>query len=189
MSEPTLDDTQYFLDNKVFGAIRVSIGVVGLISLVTGLLIVIWPARVASVGTALLAIYALVTGIVYASIALFSKDRSNTSKVFFGMLGLLFIGGAIVAFMNLGGATAVIGSLLAICIGVLWMLEGLTTLLTLKSAPTRTLAMLYAVVSIIAGVVLVTSPLWAITFLWTLFGIMLIVVGVMQLVRAFGFGR
>ena len=46
-----------------------------------------------------------------------------------------------------------------------------------------------AVISIIAGIYLLVNALLGALVLWLLLGIMLIVLGVVQIVRAFTFGR
>ena len=50
-------------------------------------------------------------------------------------------------------------------------------------------SIIFAVISIIAGIVLLFSPLWGAAILWWLLGIALIVLGIINVVRAFTFGK
>ena len=63
-----------------------------------------------------------------------------------------------------------------------------------SSAPTVTIwcivmAVNCSVISIIAGIVLLFSPVLGAAALWVLMGISLIVLGIVQVIRAFTFGK
>ena len=55
-------------------------------------------------------------------------------------------------------------------------------------SPSKGWAIFFGILSIIAGIVLLFSPLY-IVVLWWILGISLIVLGIIQIVRAFTFGR
>ena len=48
---------------------------------------------------------------------------------------------------------------------------------------------IFAIISIVAGIVLLTTPLWGALVIWTVIGISLLILGVVQIVRAFTFGK
>ena len=50
-------------------------------------------------------------------------------------------------------------------------------------------AIIFAVLSIIAGIILLFSPVWGVQVILVITGIALVVLGVVQIVRAFTFGR
>ena len=74
-------------------------------------------------------------------------------------------------------------------IGVVWIMEGFVALFTLGAARSKALAIVFAIISIIAGVTLVSSPLWSAIFLWWFAGISLIVLGLINVGRAITAGR
>lgn len=164
--------------------IRIGLGVSGAIALVVGILILVWPGRTAEVLTAIIAIWTIVGGVVYAGIGLISRAQSGWSRVGYLLLGILFVVAGIIIFANLSAATAGFAIFLGIFVGVLWIVEGVVAFTALSSSPARGWTIFYAILSIVAGVVLVSSPWWGAAVLWLLLGISLVVLGIAQIIRA-----
>jgi uncharacterized membrane protein HdeD (DUF308 family) len=170
-------------------AIRVALGIGGAIALIVGILILVWPLKTAAVGTAIIAIYAIGTGIVYAALGIFSRRLSGWSRVGHIVLGLLFVIAGIIALANLTDTTVFLALFVAIFVGITWIVEGVVALTTLPGSAARGWTIFFAVVSIIAGVFLLFSPLIAAAYLWLFVGAALVVLGLVQIVRAFTFGK
>ncbi|KHK97307.1 hypothetical protein LK09_10855 [Microbacterium mangrovi] len=174
-------------EKSAVNGIRTAFGVGGVIALVVGILILVWPGHTASVLTAILAIYAIVVGVVYGGLGIFARTMKGWSRVGHIVLGLLFIVGGVIALMNLNATTAWLAVFLGIFIGIAWIIEGIVALTTLPSARSKGWAIFFAILSIIAGIIVLFSPLWGIIVLWWLLGISLVVLGIIQIVRAFTF--
>ena len=175
--------------SKALGALKIAFGLAGLVTLVVGVLILVWPGRTAVVGTAILAVYAVVVGLIYLAVAVFSKDRGAWSRIGHVVLAALFVGGGISAFSNLQATTAVLAVFLAVLIGALWIVEGIVSLLTVGRSDQKTWTVIFAIISVLAGIALISSPLWSAVLLWWLIGISLVVLGLVQIVRAVTFGK
>lgn len=173
---------------SAINGIRTAFGVGGVIALVVGILILVWPLRTAAVGTAIIAVYAIASGIVYAVLGVFSKSLGGWARVGHIVLGLVFVVAGIIALANLTDTTVFLALFVGIFIGITWIVEGVVALTTLSTSNSRGWTIFYAVLSLIAGVLLVFSPLY-VTLLWLFVGVSLIVLGVVQIVRAFTFGR
>ncbi|MFV0320512.1 MAG: HdeD family acid-resistance protein [Microbacterium sp.] len=167
--------------------IRTAFGVGGLIALIVGILILVWPGKTAVVVTAIIAIYAIVAGLVYAGIGIFSKSLGGWGRVGNIVLGIVFIVAGIIAFMNLQTTKDWLFIFIAILVGIMWIVEGVVSLTTLGSSSSKGWTVFYAIISIIAGIVLLFSPIWGALVLWWLLGISLVVLGIIQIVRAFTF--
>ncbi|MGO1538949.1 MAG: HdeD family acid-resistance protein [Leucobacter sp.] len=169
--------------------IRTAFGVGGLIAIVIGLLILFYPGKSAVVSmtivAGILAAYALVTGAVYVGSAIFSKSQGGWARTGHIVLGLLYVVAGVVLMVNLTATGGFLALFLAIVIGVMWMMEGITALFTLSQNPNRVWTIIYSIISIIAGLTLAFSPLMGAITLWWLLGIGLVVMGVVQVVRAF----
>ncbi len=76
-----------------------------------------------------------------------------------------------------------------IFIGVSWIVDGVVALTLLGSDGSRVWTVLYAILSIIAGIIVLFSPLIAGFAFWLLLGISLIVLGIIQIVRAITLGK
>ncbi|HET8927175.1 MAG TPA: DUF308 domain-containing protein [Microbacterium sp.] len=165
--------------------IRTAFGVGGLLALIAGVIIIWQPAGAAFFVTAVIAIYAIAAGLVYAGLGIFSKSMGGWARVGHIVLGILFIIAGIIAFMNLQTTTAWLAVIVAIMVGIAWIVEGIVSLTTLSSAASKGWTVFFAIVSIIAGLYLVFSPFWSAVALWLILGIALIVIGIVQIVRAF----
>lgn len=187
--------TSYFekdladLDRSVRNGIRIALGVSGLVSLVVGVLILAWPAKTAMVVAGIIAVYAAIAGLVNIAIGIFSRQLGRWPRFGYLLLGLAFLIAAVLTFANLGAAAAGLARLLGIIVGIVWIIEGIVGLTMVGESNSKTWTIVYAIVSVVAGVAVLTSPLWGATVLWMLLGLSLAVLGVIQLLRAFRFGR
>lgn len=177
------------LTKSAVNGIRIALGVGGVVTLLIGLLITFQPQAAAATIAILLGIYFIVAGLVYVGIGIFARGISGGARALDIILGVLFLIGAGLAFGNLSGTVEFLAVFLGIAIGILWIIEGVATLVQLGDAPSKTWAVILAIVSIIAGIALLFAPLWGAQLLFLLTGIALIVIGVVQIVRAFTFGR
>ena len=177
------------LERGAVNGIRTALGLAGVLSLIVGILILVWPGKTAVVVTAIIAIYAILAGLVYAGFGIFSKQKGGWSRIGHIALGLLFIVAGIVAFTNLGATAVSLAVFVGILVGIMWVVEGVVSLSTLSAAPAKTWTVFFAILSIVAGVILLFSPLWGAVVLWWLLGISAVVLGIMNIVRAFAIGR
>ncbi|HEY1104528.1 DUF308 domain-containing protein [Agromyces endophyticus] len=176
------------LSKSAINTVRTTLGISGAVALIVGLLITFWPKDSAVVLTVILGIYLLIAGIAYLGLGIFSKGISGGARTLDIILGLLFIIGGVVALSNPTESAVVLGIFLGILIGVLWIVEGIVALAQLGDAPSKGWAIFFGILSIVAGIVLLFSPLYVVV-LWWIIGISLIVLGIIQIVRAFTFGK
>ena len=183
----SLDASQ--LSKASINTIRATLGISGVIALIIGLLIVFAPEKTAQVLVVFLAIYLVIAGIAYLGLGIFSKGISGGARALDIILGLLFLIGGIVAFVNLQATTEFLAVFLGVLIGILWIIEGAVALAQSGSSSSRGWSIFFGILSIIAGIVLLFSPLWGSVILFWVLGIALIVLGIVQIVRAFTFAR
>ena len=174
-------------EKSAVNGIRTALGVGGVLAVVVGILILVWPGKTAAVVTAIIAIYAIAAGLVYAGLGIFAKTKGGWARIGHIVLGILFIIAGVVALFNLGQATAWLALFLGILVGILWIVEGIVALSTLGDAASKGWSIFFAILSIIAGIILLFSPIWGAAVLWWLLGIALIILGIVNIVRAFTF--
>lgn len=178
-------------ENRAVDAIRTMLGVGGLVALIVGILILVNPVKsgaiMMQIVSVIVALYAAGVGVVYLGSALFSKTMKGWPRTGNVVLGLLYIVGAVIIFANLSATAAVLTAFLSIMIGVLWIIEGIFSFTTLKESGHRVLTIIYGIISVVAGLVLILSPLLGAITLWLLLGLSMIVMGAVQIVRAFAF--
>ncbi|HTH91910.1 HdeD family acid-resistance protein [Mycobacterium sp.] len=158
----------------------------GILAVILGILVLAWPGKTIIVAAIFFGAYLLITGIAQVIFA-FSLHVSAGGRV------LLFISGAaslilaVLAFRHFGEGYALL--LLAIWIGVGFIFRGVATTVSAISdpgMPGRGWEIFFGIISIIAGVVVMGSPLDSLAVLTLVVGIWLIILGVFEVISAFG---
>jgi uncharacterized membrane protein HdeD (DUF308 family) len=156
----------------------------GVLAVILGVLVLAWPAKTILVAAIFFGVYLLVTGISQVIFA-FSLHVSAGGRV------LLFISGAaalilaILCFRSLQESIL----LLAIWIGVGFIFRGVATAASAISDPTlpgRGWEIFIGLISLVAGIVMMASPFESLATLTFVVGIWLIVLGVFEVISAFG---
>lgn len=156
----------------------------GILAVILGILVLVWPGITILVAAIFFGAYLLVTGIAQVIFA-FSLHVSAGGRV------LLFISGAaalilaVLCFRSLQDSIL----LLAIWIGVGFIFRGVATAVSAISDPTlpgRGWEIFFGVLNLIAGIVLLALPFESLWLLTLVAGISLIVLGVFEVVSAFG---
>ena len=156
----------------------------GILAVILGVMVLVWPAATIVVAAIFFGAYLLITGISQVVFA-FSLDVSAGGRV------LLFISGAaalilaVLCFRSLQESIL----LLAIWIGIGFIFRGVATAVSAISDPTlpgRGWEIFIGVISLVAGVVMLASPFESVAILTQVVGIWLIVIGVFEVISAFG---
>lgn len=175
--------------HRAYDGLRTALGVGGLVAVVLGALILFFPVKSGAVAmqivAAVMAAYALISGLVYIGSAIFGRTLGGWARVGHIVLGLLYVAGGVIMFANLGSAAAVLALFLSFTVGFLWMLEGITAFTLMKQSANKAWTVIYGILSIIAGLTLLLSPLMGVVVLWLLLGISMVVMGLVQAIRAF----
>lgn len=177
------------LTKSAVNSIRVALGISGAVALIFGILITFWPKDSAVVLTVLLGIYFIIAGLAYAGLGIFSKGLSGGARALDIILGILFVIGGIAMVSSPSESALLLGIFLGVFIGILWIVEGVVALVQSGDAQSRGWAIFFGILSIVAGIVLLFSPVWGAVLLFWIAGIALIILGIVQIVRAFTFGR
>src|SRR5580692_779572 len=158
----------------------------GILSLIVGGIVLAWPGISILAAAVAFGVYLLITGIAQVVFA-FSLHVSAGSRI------LLFISGAaslilaVLAFRHFGQGYAVL--LLAIWIGVGFIFRGVATSISAISDPNlpgRGWQIFVGLVSLLAGIVMLGSPLESIEILTLVVAIWLIVIGAFEIVSSVG---
>jgi uncharacterized membrane protein HdeD (DUF308 family) len=165
--------------------IRRTLGVGGVLAVIAGILILSWPGKTILVVAAIVACYAIAAGLVYLAVGIFSRKTRGWARVGHILLALVFLVAGVVAIYNLVAPNGSPLRLLGILLGILWIVEGIVSLSTLRDATSRGWTIAFAVMSVIAGIVVLAAPIAGTLALWWVFGVLLVVLGIMNIVRAF----
>jgi uncharacterized membrane protein HdeD (DUF308 family) len=157
----------------------------GVASVILGVLVLVWPGKSIVVAAILLGIFLLVSGTAQVVFA-FSLHVSAGSRVLLFLSGAASLVLAVLAFRHFGQGYAIL--LLAIWIGVGFIFRGVATTTSAISepgVPGRGWNIFFGVIMIIAGIVVLASPLDSLVTLTLVVGIWLIIIGVMEIISGF----
>ncbi|MGW4531662.1 HdeD family acid-resistance protein [Nocardia sp. NPDC004340] len=160
-----------------------SILVTGILSVVLGILILVWPGPTLVVAGVLFGIYLLVSG-VFQLIAAFGLHVSAWMRVLSFITAILSF---ILGFFCFRNEFQAIG-LLALWIGITWIFRGTAVLVAAISdsaLPGRGWQILFGILLIVGGGLLIVEPFRSITTLVVVVGCWLIVIGIFEVISAF----
>ncbi|MFJ4687527.1 HdeD family acid-resistance protein [Streptomyces sp. NPDC088789] len=154
----------------------------GVASLVLGVLVLVWPGASLLAAGVFFGLYLLISG-VFQLVSAFGTHRTTSLRV------LAFISGALSILLGLfcfrGPMQSIL--LLALWIGIGWLIRGITQTLAAGSdsaVPARGWQIFLGIVTFLAGIVLIVSPFESIAVLTLVGGIWLLAVGVVEIVTA-----
>jgi uncharacterized membrane protein HdeD (DUF308 family) len=157
----------------------------GVIAIILGALMLVWPGKTVLVATVLFGLYLLVVG----GAQLFMAMASELSG---GGRALLFISGAVsvilavLTFRYFGEAFAIL--LFAVYIGISFIIRGVaTTVAAISDAErsTRGWDIFFGIMSVLAGIIMLLVPFTSIVTLAVVTGAFLVALGVFEIVSAF----
>lgn len=178
--EPPFEGPLHALSQAAWQVVLVT----GIASLVLGILVLVWPGPSLAVAGVLFGLYLLVSG-VFQLIAAFGTHQATSLRV------LAFISGTLSILLGLlcfrGPMQSIL--LLALWIGIGWLIRGITQ--TIAAAqdsrmPGRAWQICLGVLTFVAGIVLIDAPFRSVAVLTVVAGIWLLVVGLAEIVTAFG---
>ena len=145
----------------------------GVLTLILGLIVSFHPSGSLNVIAVLLGILMIIAGIFHL-VRMF--DSAEQHRVWLGVVGLLAVVIGVVLIRHLHLTLAIIG----LVVGITWIAQGISWLmasLTGARREGRGWWILFGLISLIAGIVVVSTPVTSVTALAVLLGIWFVVMG------------
>ena len=155
--------------------------VLGVLTLILGIIVSFHPSGSLNVVAVLLGILMILSGIFHL-IRIFDRDERH--RIWAGIAGLLFIVIGVVLIRHLHLTVALIG----LVIGITWVVQGLTALIGGLSGGVqegKAWWIAFGVISVIAGIVVVSAPVTSVNALAVLLGIWFVIMGIFEIVAGF----
>jgi uncharacterized membrane protein HdeD (DUF308 family) len=155
--------------------------VLGVLTLILGIIVSFHPSGSLNVVAVLLGILMILSGIFHL-VRVFDQDERH--RIWVGIAGLLFIVIGVILIRHLHLTVALIG----LVIGITWVVQGLTALiggLAGGAQEGRAWWIAFGVISVIAGIVVVSAPVTSVSVLAVLLGIWFIVMGIFEIIAGF----
>jgi uncharacterized membrane protein HdeD (DUF308 family) len=156
----------------------------GLVTLVAGLLVLIWPGHTIVALAVLFGIQLVVAGIFRFVAALAVDEASGGTRVLLALLGVLSF---IIGLYALRHILVTIAAL-ALLLGIFWIVNGAVetfTALSHRGMPERGWTIFMGLLSVVAGLVVLVYPAISLLALAVVLGVWLLLFGIMEIVMAF----
>ncbi len=153
----------------------------GLLTLVIGILVMVWPQETLRLLTVLFGLELFVVGI-YSIIRSFSHGEQH--RVWSVLMGIFALVVGIIVIRNVAETVV----LLTVVLGIYWLIHGIIQFVMSvadNTYPQRGFTIFMAILSVIAGIVLLAWPIESVTVLAWFMGIWLAILGVLGIVLAF----
>jgi uncharacterized membrane protein HdeD (DUF308 family) len=155
----------------------------GLVAVVLGIIVLAWTDRTLTVVGVLFGLYLVISGVL-------QLVGAAGARVTGGLRALGFVSGALFILLGLLCFRSAFHSLvlLGIWIGIGWLFRGAVGTYAALDAPPfpgRGWAVFFGAVTAVAGVVLIANPVGSLTTLAVIAGIVLLVLGAIELGHAF----
>ncbi|ATL69641.1 HdeD family acid-resistance protein [Nocardia terpenica] len=161
-----------------------SLLVIGILSVVIGIMVLVWPGPTLVVAGILFGVYLLVSGILQV-VAAFGPHVGGGWRAMSLISGILSFILAFFCLRSIGDSIV----LLALWVGISWMFRGIAGLVVGAEAPRglpgRGWTVFYGILLVLGGIALVVWPIHSIAVLTLVVGWWLIFMGVMEVIYAF----
>ena len=152
--------------------------IIGVVTLILGLIVSFHPGGSLNVVAVLLGILAILSGIFHL-VRIFGRGEAN--RVWSGIVGLAFIVVGVLLIRHLHVTLALIG----LYVGLVWIVQGVTALIAAFAGGGREGRgwwIFFGAISVIAGIVVVSTPVDSLTVLTVLIGIWFIIMGIIEII-------
>ncbi|WP_120336983.1 HdeD family acid-resistance protein [Cryobacterium soli] len=173
------------LSAREITGIRVAFAASAVLAIAIGTVLLVWTEATLTVIAVLFGLYFVISGVVRIVRGVAATGAGTGGRVLNIVFGVLVLILGILALRNPEGSLAVLGLL----VGIVWIVEGVAALVEFTTDSSRWPGIVLGLVGILAGIIVLFAPVETIGVLVTIGGIMLILSGLVQLVRAFTFGR
>lgn len=153
----------------------------GVLTLILGIVVTFHPGGSLNVAAVLVGILMILSGIFHL-IRVFDPEEAH--RVWLGIAGLMFIVVGVVLIRHLHITVAVVG----LFVGITWIVQGIAALvggISSDAREGRAWWIAFGAISLIAGIVVVATPVSSLTFLTVLLGVWFIVMGVFEIIGGF----
>ena len=156
----------------------------GLLTLIAGVVVLVWPSETLLVLAVLFGIQLIISGIFRFVAALASDDLTGGTRVLLALLGVLSI------IIGLWAVRHVLLTLLALIVflGIFWVINGVIEIFTAlghREMPQRGWTVAMGLLSIVAGIIVLAYPGLSLLGLAVILGVWLLVFGIMEMTAAF----
>ena len=177
------------LPQKAKNAVRSAYGIIGIAAVILGIALLVWPGKTFKVFAVAFGTYFVVSGLIRIVSAIVELGLPGGWRILDILIGILLTIGGVVVLKNLALSGRTLAIVATMTVGIGWIAEGIMALAESWQLPSSGWSVFYGIISIIAGMVILFSPISSMIWLIVFGGGALIVMGISSIIRAFTFGK
>lgn len=177
------------LTERAKNFVRFALAVGGVAAVILGCALLFWPNKTLAVFALIFGIYFVISGLIRVVSAIVELGLPAGWRVLDIVVGALLTLGGVIVLKNLTVSGQTLAVLATLTVGIGWIMESIITLAESWRAPSSAWAVVYGIISFLAGLVVLFSPISSTVWLILFSGGALLFIGISAIVRAFRFGR
>lgn len=163
--------------------------IIGVAAVILGIALLVWPSKTLTVFAVILGIYFVVSGAIRIVGSILALGLPAGWRVLDIVIGVLLALGGVIVLKNVVVSGQALAIVVTLTVGIGWMMEGVVALAESWRNPRSGWSIAYAVISVLAGIVILFSPITSTMWLIVFGGCVLVAMGISAIIRAFRFGR
>ncbi|NUT33318.1 MAG: HdeD family acid-resistance protein [Hamadaea sp.] len=161
----------------------------GIVSILLGIVLLLWPGRTLLVVASLLGLWLIILGIIRLADAVTGRELPGSSRWFSVLAGVVYLLAGIVVLANLDASL----KFFALLIGLIWIFSGASEIIAgitrVRGAAQKAGAIIIGLVNVALGLLVLFWPGISLVVLVWITAIWLIVIGLIQLYFAWRAGK
>lgn len=161
----------------------------GIVSILLGIVLLLWPGRTLLVVASLIGIWLVILGIIRLADAVTGRELPGSSRWFSVLAGIVYLLAGIVVLANLDASL----KFFALLIGLVWIFSGASEIIAgftrVRGAAQKAGAIIIGLVNVVLGLLVLFWPGISLVVLVWITAIWLIVIGLIQLYFAWRAGK
>lgn len=165
--------------------VRTGLIIGAIITAILGILMLSFPEKSAFLAGIIFGIFILIRGIVRVVVGIGGPGLSALGRTLSIIFGVLLLAAGVFVLVDLTAGVEV----LAIVIGISWIIDGIVTLLETSRTASRAFAIISGILSILAGIAMFFLGALGVEVLMVVIGAVAIALAIVQIIGAIAVGR
>ena len=170
---------------KTVKTVRTGLIIGAVITAIVGILMLAFPQDSAILAAIIFGIFVLIRGIVRVIVGIGGPGLTGLGRTLSIITGVILLAAGVVILLNITVGVQV----LAIIIGISWIIDGIATLIESSRAAARAFSIVTGIISVLAGVAMFFLGGQGVAIIMIVIGAVALALAVVQVVGAIAVGR
>ncbi len=170
---------------KAVKTVRTGLIIGAVITAIVGVLMLVFPQDSAILAAIIFGVFVLIRGVVRVVVGIGGPGLTGLGRTLSIITGVILLAAGVVILLNITVGVEV----LAIIIGISWIIDGIATLIESSRAAARAFSIVTGIISVLAGVAMFFLGSQGVALIMIVIGAVALALAVVQVVGAIAVGR